>query len=94
MGRVFPVFLAAVGGDVEEGVGVAEAFDAAGVGGVGVIEVVAEAEEDAEAVGLAAGEVVFAFGAVLGVGDVVVFAGGDLLVDGDVEVVVEIAAVR
>src|SRR5205814_5523007 len=47
--RVFPLFLAAIRGEIEERPNAAERFDATPLGEVGAIHIVAVAQEDAEA---------------------------------------------
>src|SRR5947209_8682231 len=48
-GRVFPILLTSVGRDIKQAIGVGQPFNAAGKGGVGMEYLVADAEEDADA---------------------------------------------
>jgi hypothetical protein len=88
--------LSAVRSRVEKAVGVGEPFAAAGIGGVGVKDVVADTEEDAQAVLLALLEVRFVPcpGLELGFVPEVVLNRSLIFVECDVEVVIEIGAVR
>jgi hypothetical protein len=99
---VFPGFLAAEGGQVEVRVAVVELFDASAVGGVGVVDLLVDPEEGAEAGQFGAAHV-FGPGAAgpgsaglgqLGFGAEVEEDRGYPVVQRGVEVVVEVALVR
>src|SRR6267154_406825 len=69
-----------------------EGLDAAGIGRIGVEYLTALAQEDADAVMLAIGKPGFAVLQMLGAGAVIIFGRCYLLIRGDVEIIVEVAA--
>src|SRR5665213_195181 len=90
-GRIFELLLASVRREIEQAEGVREAFGATGEGGVGVEDVIADAEEGADGMffaGNGAWLVDFRRAAV------VVFARCHRIVERGVEVVVEVATER
>src|SRR5262245_44562114 len=91
-GRVLKVLLPAIGRRVKEAVGVGEPFGAAGVGRVGMENVVVEAEEDAQAVLFTLQKIGSRSGLHLRPVPIVVLDGGHGLVQRDMEVIVELAA--
>jgi hypothetical protein len=89
-GRLFPVFLVAAGGQVEPVVCAVEDVAAARLVGVRVEDTVAVAQEAADSEHLSRQSLPFR--AEFGEAPVVVLDRGDVVVEGDVEVVVEVAA--
>lgn len=92
--RVLKILLPPVGRHVEQRTGIGEGFGAARVGRIGVKDLVADAEENTEAVLFSHNNVGDLVGFQLGLVSIIVFDRRNLLVVGDVKVVIEVAAER